>query len=67
MPIASLTKIWTALIAIENSNLDDEVVISREAAMSEGSSIYLEPGEVVTVETLLYGLMLDQGMMQRTL
>lgn len=61
MPIASLTKIWTALIAIENSNLDDEVVISREAAMSEGSSIYLEPGEVVTVETLLYGLMLRSG------
>ncbi|MBB5147721.1 D-alanyl-D-alanine carboxypeptidase family protein [Ureibacillus thermosphaericus] len=61
MPIASLTKIWTALIAIENSNLDDEVVISREATMSEGSSIYLEPGEVVTVETLLYGLMLRSG------
>lgn len=61
MPIASLTKIWTALIAIENSNLDDEVVISREAAMSEGSSIYLEPGEVVPVETLLYGLMLRSG------
>lgn len=61
MPIASLTKIWTALIAIENSNLDDEVVISQEATMSEGSSIYLEPGEVVTVETLLYGLMLRSG------
>lgn len=61
MPIASLTKIWTALVAIENSNLDDEVVISREAAMSEGSSIYLEPGEAVTVETLLYGLMLRSG------
>ncbi|WP_342463182.1 D-alanyl-D-alanine carboxypeptidase family protein [Ureibacillus sp. FSL K6-8385] len=61
MPIASLTKIWTALVAIENSDLDDEVVISREAAMSEGSSIYLEPGEVVTVETLLYGLMLRSG------
>lgn len=61
MPIASLTKIWTALVAIENSQLDDEVVISREAAMSEGSSIYLEPGETVTVETLLYGLMLRSG------
>lgn len=60
-PIASLTKIWTALVAIENSELDDEVVISHEAAMSEGSSIYLEPGEVTTVETLLYGLMLRSG------
>jgi len=61
MPIASLTKIWTALIAIENSNLDDEVTITRKAALSEGSSIYLEPGDKVTVETLLYGLMLRSG------
>ncbi|HWL12069.1 MAG TPA: D-alanyl-D-alanine carboxypeptidase family protein [Ureibacillus sp.] len=61
MPIASLTKIWTALIAIENSKLDDVVTISQRAAMSEGSSIYLEPGDKVTVETLLYGLMLRSG------
>ena len=61
MPIASLTKIWTALIAIENSNLDDTVTISNQAALSEGSSIYLEPNEEVTVETLLYGLMLRSG------
>ena len=61
MPIASLTKIWTALIAIENSNLDDLVTISNQAALSEGSSIYLEPNEQVTIETLLYGLMLRSG------
>lgn len=61
MPIASLTKIWTALIAIENNDLDEEIVISRKAALAEGSSIYLEPGEKVTVETLLYGLMLRSG------
>lgn len=61
LPIASLTKMWTAFVVIENSNLDDEVVISREAALSEGSSIYLEPGEKITVETLLYGLMLRSG------
>lgn len=61
MPIASLTKIWTALIAIENSNMDDQVVISKRAALSEGSSIYLKPGEKVSVETLLYGLMLRSG------
>lgn len=61
MPIASLTKIWTALIAIENSDLDDEALISRQAALSEGSSIYLQAGEKVTVETLLYGLMLRSG------
>ncbi|MGE7949402.1 D-alanyl-D-alanine carboxypeptidase family protein [Lysinibacillus sp. NPDC093688] len=61
LPIASLTKIWTALVAIENSNLQDEVVISPRAAMAEGSSIYLQAGEKVTVETLLYGLMLRSG------
>ncbi len=61
LPIASLTKIWTALVAIENSDLQDEVVISPNAAMAEGSSIYLQAGETVTVETLLYGLMLRSG------
>lgn len=63
-PIASLTKIWTALVVIENSNLQDEVVISPKAAMAEGSSIYLQAGETVTVETLLYGLMRAQAMMR---
>ncbi len=61
LPIASLTKIWTALVAIENSDLQEEVVISPKAAMAEGSSIYLQAGETVTVETLLYGLMLRSG------
>ncbi|RUL55205.1 D-alanyl-D-alanine carboxypeptidase [Lysinibacillus antri] len=61
MPIASLTKMWTALIAIENNELDEEVEITRQAALSEGSSIYLEPGEKVTIEELLYGLMLRSG------
>jgi len=61
LPIASLTKMWTALVVIENSNLQDEVVISPKASTSEGSSIYLQAGEKVTVETLLYGLMLRSG------
>lgn len=61
LPIASLTKIWTALVAIENSALDGKVVISAKAATAEGSSIYLQAGETVTVETLLYGLMLRSG------
>lgn len=60
-PIASLTKIWTALVTIENSDLDDVVSISKQATYSEGSSIYLEEGEQVKVETLLYGLMLRSG------
>lgn len=52
---------WTALIAIENNDLKEEVEISRQAALSEGSSIYLEPGDKVTIEELLYGLMLRSG------
>jgi serine-type D-Ala-D-Ala carboxypeptidase (penicillin-binding protein 5/6) len=61
LPIASLTKMWTALIAIENSNLDDMVTVSKRAAYSEGSSIYLEEGQEIKLEHLLYGLMLRSG------
>ena len=61
MPIASLTKIWTALVVVENAELSEKVIVSRKAAYSEGSSIYLEEGEITTVETLLYGLMLRSG------
>lgn len=61
LPIASLTKMWTALIAIENSDLDDMVTVSKRAAYSEGSSIYLEEGQEIKLEHLLYGLMLRSG------
>lgn len=61
MPIASLTKMWTGLVAVENADINMEVTISNEAALAEGSSIYLEPGEKVKLETLLYGLMLRSG------
>lgn len=61
LPIASLTKMWTALVVIENSDLNDVVTISERAALSEGSSIYLKAGETYTVETLLYGLLLRSG------
>ena len=61
MPIASLTKMWTGLVAVENADINMEVTISNEAAFAEGSSIYLEPGEKVKLETLLFGLMLRSG------
>ncbi|MGM9943991.1 MAG: D-alanyl-D-alanine carboxypeptidase family protein [Lysinibacillus sp.] len=60
-PIASLTKIWTALIAIEEGNLNDTVTISKKAVYSEGSSIYLQEGDQYKLEELLYGLMLRSG------
>ena len=61
MPMASTTKIMTALVALEHGNLDDKVVIPREAVGIEGSSIYLKEGEVLILEQLLYGLMLSSG------
>lgn len=61
MLIASTTKIMTALVAIREGNLADTVKVSRKAAYTEGSSMYLKEGEILTLETLLYGLMLCSG------
>lgn len=59
--IASTTKIMTALVVLENADLLDTVTVSAEAVGVEGSSMYLTPGEELTVEDLLYGLMLLSG------
>ncbi|MBR5471013.1 MAG: D-alanyl-D-alanine carboxypeptidase [Oscillibacter sp.] len=61
MLIASTTKIMTALVAIRDGDLSDTVKVSRSAAYTEGSSMYLKEGERLTLETLLYGLMLCSG------
>lgn len=61
MPMASTTKIMTALVALEYGNLEDEVIITKEAVGIEGSSIYLREGEIMSLEDLLYGLMLRSG------
>lgn len=61
MNIASTTKIITAITAMENGNLDDEVIISERAAYIWGSQINLKPGEKLKLEDLLYGLLLKSG------
>ncbi|MFD2672850.1 D-alanyl-D-alanine carboxypeptidase family protein [Marinicrinis sediminis] len=61
MRIASLTKIMTAIVAIEHSDLSSRVKVSRQAYGKEGSSIYLKLGEEMTLEHMLYGLMLRSG------
>ncbi|WP_408638289.1 D-alanyl-D-alanine carboxypeptidase family protein [Paenibacillus glufosinatiresistens] len=61
MLIASLTKIMTAIVAIENGKLDSVVKVGKNAYAKEGSSIYLRQGEEMTLETMLYGLMLRSG------
>lgn len=59
--IASTTKIMTALLVCENCNVLDIVEIPQEAVGIEGSSIYLQVGEKLTVQELLYGMMLHSG------
>lgn len=59
--IASTTKIMTALIVCEQTNVLDRVRIPKEAVGIEGSSVYLREGEILTVQELLYGLMLHSG------
>ncbi|QHT60494.1 D-alanyl-D-alanine carboxypeptidase [Paenibacillus lycopersici] len=61
MLIASLTKIMTAIVAIEHGKLSDMVETSVRAAGKEGSSIYLRRGEKMSLHNLLYGLMLRSG------
>ena len=59
--IASTTKIMTALIVCQRCNVLDRVKIPAQAVGIEGSSMYLREGEVLTVQELLYGLMLRSG------
>jgi len=61
MRIASLTKIMTAIVAIENGKLSDAVKVSKNAFGKEGSSIYLKLGEEMSLQHMLYGLMLRSG------
>lgn len=61
MRIASITKIMTAILAIESGKLDDVVTVSINAAGKEGSSLYLKLGEKIRLEDLVYGLMLRSG------
>lgn len=59
--MASTTKIMTAIVAIENAKLDKLVTVAPAAVGVEGSSVYLYAGEEITMETLLYALMLQSA------
>ncbi len=61
LPMASTTKILTALVILSESNLDETVTVPKEAEGTEGSSVYLKAGEEISVRDLLYGLMLRSG------
>ena len=59
--IASITKIMTAIIAIENKDINDIVTVDESVKKSYGSGIYISIGEEITLKDLLYGLMLRSG------
>ncbi len=61
-PIASITKLMTALVAVRSTpDLTQEVTVKREYTLAVGSSMYLKAEETLTLETLLYGLLLVSG------
>lgn len=59
--IASITKIMTAILAIENGDLDKKVVVGEEVLSMYGTNIYVEVGEKMTMRDLIYGLLLRSG------
>jgi len=61
LPMASTTKIMTALLAVESERLKETVTVPKEAAGTEGSSMYLKAGEKIPLIDLVYGLMLTSG------
>lgn len=61
LPMASTTKVMTALLALELGDLDAPVTCSRNAFGVPGTSIYLAQGETLTLRQMLYGLMLASG------
>lgn len=61
VPMASTTKILTALITIERGNLDEKFVVSKNASSVRGSTVGYKENEEITVRELLYGLMYRSG------
>ena len=59
--VASISKIMTAILAIENADINSTVTIGEEITKAYGSGIYIKQGEEITLESLLYGLMLRSG------
>ena len=61
VPMASTTKIMTAIVVLENANLQDTVTVEKKAAGTGGSRLGLKVGDKITVNDLLYGLLLRSG------
>ena len=61
LPMASTTKIMSAMLALESGNLDEEFIVDSNAIKVEGSSMGLQEGDRVTMRTLVYGMLLPSG------
>lgn len=61
LPMASTTKIMTLIIALENANMDDIVIVSKKASKAPKVKMNLKEGEKVKLEFLLYALMLESS------
>jgi D-alanyl-D-alanine carboxypeptidase len=61
LPVASLTKLMTALVVLENHRLDESVVISKEAMAQVGEQGNLKIGEVLSVENLLHSMLMESS------
>ncbi len=61
IPVASITKIMTAVVALENYKLDDVIEVSADSVNVTPSVMNLSTGEKITVRNLLYGLLLQSG------
>ena len=61
LPMASTTKVMTALLALEHASLDEPVTAGPNASGIPGTSLYLAEGETLSMEHMLYGLMLRSG------
>ena len=59
--IASITKIMTCIIALENTDIENIVTVDESILKAYGSGIYIQIGEEIKVKDLLYGLMLRSG------
>ncbi len=61
VPMASTTKIMTAILVIKNCSLTDNVTVSQQASAISGSTMHLAQGETISVRSLLYGLLICSG------
>ena len=58
---ASICKVLTAIIVIENTNINDYVLVDHNTTLQTGSAIYLKENDLIKIEDLLYGLLLRSG------